>query len=60
MDLRCLFLFLCLLTAGELKAHMTAAMPDETQKVLGVAKHPVITTTTGDPDIWNITLDAEK
>ncbi|MDA8126369.1 MAG: caspase family protein [Deltaproteobacteria bacterium] len=43
-------------TMGELKAYMTASMPEETQKVLGVAKHPVITTTTGDPDIWNITL----
>jgi len=38
------------------KAYMTAVMPDETQRVLGVAKHPVITTTTGDPDIWNIIL----
>ncbi len=43
-------------TMGELKAYMSAVMPDETQRVLGVAKHPVITTTTGDPDIWSITL----
>jgi len=41
---------------GELKAYMNTAMPDETQKVLGVAKRPVITTSTGDPDIWNLTL----
>jgi hypothetical protein len=47
-------------TMGELKAYMIAVMPDETQKVLGVAKHPVITTTTGDPDIWNITLQEMK
>jgi hypothetical protein len=47
-------------TMGELKAYMTAVMPDETQRVLGVAKHPVITTNTGDPDIWNITLQAVK
>jgi hypothetical protein len=47
-------------TMGELKAYMTAVMPDETQRVLGVAKHPVITTTTGDPDIWNITLQGDK
>ncbi|OPY86383.1 MAG: Caspase domain protein [Smithella sp. PtaU1.Bin162] len=47
-------------TMGELKAYMTAVMPEETQKVLGVAKHPVIATTTGDPDIWNITLQEIK
>ncbi len=44
------------ITMGELKAYMNTAMPDETQKVLGVAKRPVITTSTGDPDIWNLTL----
>ncbi len=43
-------------TMGELKAYMKTSMPDETQRVLGVAKHPVITTSTGDPDIWNLTL----
>ena len=45
---------------GELKAYMNTAMPDETQRVLGVAKHPVITTSTGDPDIWNITLQVKQ
>lgn len=44
---------------GELKAYMNTAMPDETQRVLGVAKRPVITTSTGDPDIWNLTLQVE-
>jgi len=48
-----------IVTMGELKAYMNTAMPDETQKVLGVAKRPVITTSTGDPDIWNLTLQAE-
>ncbi|MCP4623925.1 MAG: hypothetical protein GY850_10380, partial [bacterium] len=43
-------------TMGELQAYMNTAMPDETQKVLGVAKRPVITTSSGDPDIWNLTL----
>ncbi len=43
-------------TMGELKDYMNTVMPDETQKVLGVAKRPVITTSTGDPDIWNLTL----
>jgi hypothetical protein len=43
-------------TMGELRAYMESAMPDETQRVLGVAKRPVITTSTGDPDIWNLSL----
>lgn len=43
-------------TMGELKDYMKTSMPDETQKILGVAKHPVITTSSGDPDIWNLTL----
>jgi hypothetical protein len=46
-------------TMGELRAYLNSAMPDETQKVLGVAKRPVITTSTGDPDIWNLTLQAK-
>ncbi len=45
-----------IVTMGELKDYMKTSMPEETQKVLGVAKHPVITTSTGDPDIWNLTL----
>lgn len=45
-----------MVTLGELKAYLTTAMPDETQKVLGVAKHPLITTSSGDPSIWNLTL----
>jgi len=45
-----------IVTMGELKDYMKTAMPDETQRVLGVAKHPVIATSTGDPDIWNLTL----
>ncbi len=49
-----------IVTMGELKAYMLSVMPDETQRVLGAAKHPVITTTTGDPDIWNITLQEGK
>ena len=49
-----------IVTMGELRAYMNTAMPDETQKVLGVAKRPVITTSTGDPDIWNLTLQITK
>lgn len=48
-----------LVTMGELKAYMNTSMPDETQRVLGVAKRPVIATSTGDPDIWNLTLQAK-
>jgi hypothetical protein len=49
-----------IVTMGELKDYMNISMPDETQKVLGVAKRPVITTSTGDPDIWNLTLQVKK
>ena len=45
-----------IVTMGELRAYMNTVMPEETQKVLGVAKRPAITTSTGDPDIWNLTL----
>jgi len=48
-----------IVTMGELKDYMNTAMPDETQKVLGVAKRPIITTSTGDPDIWNLTLQVK-
>ena len=46
------------ITLGEIKEYLNTAMPDETQRVLGVAKRPLITTSTGDADIWNLTLDA--
>ena len=41
---------------GELRAYLESVMPDETHRVLGVAKRPIITTSTGDPDIWNLSL----
>jgi hypothetical protein len=44
------------ITMGELRAYLESTMPDETQRVLGVAKRPLITTSTGDPEIWNLTL----
>lgn len=47
-------------TMGELKDYMNIFMPDETQKVLGIAKRPVITTSTGDPEIWNLTLQVAQ
>lgn len=48
-----------IVTMGELRSYMNTAMPDETQRVLGVAKRPIITTSTGDPDIWNLTFQAK-
>jgi hypothetical protein len=49
-----------MVTMGELRAYLNTAMPNETQRVLGVAKRPVITTSTGDPDIWNLSLQVTK
>ncbi len=43
-------------TMGELRGFLNAVMPDETQRVLGAAKRPVITTSTGDPEIWNLSI----
>jgi hypothetical protein len=48
-----------IITMGELRAYMNTSMPEETHRVLGVAKRPVITTSTGDPDIWNLTLQVK-
>ena len=44
------------ITMGELQAYLSTAMPDDTHKVLGVAKRPVIATTIGDPSIWDLSL----
>jgi uncharacterized caspase-like protein len=48
-----------IVTMAELRAYLNSAMPEETQKVLGVAKRPIITTSTGDPQIWDLTLQAD-
>ena len=45
-----------IVTMGELRAYLNTVMPDETQRILGVAKRPLITTTTGDPSIWGLSL----
>jgi hypothetical protein len=47
-----------IVTMGELRTYMSDVMPDETQRVIGVAKRPMITTSTGDPEIWKLTLQA--
>ena len=41
------------------RQYMIVVMPEETQKVLGVAKHPLITTGSGKLEIWNLSLKAE-
>ena len=46
-------------TMGELRAFLNSAMPDETQRILGVAKRPMITTSTGDLGIWDLSLMAK-
>jgi len=43
-------------TMRELQAYLNSEMPDKTQKAFGVAKRPLITTTTGDPGIWDLSL----
>ena len=48
-----------IVTMGELRAWLESTMPDETLKVLGAAKRPVITTSSGDPGIWGLTLRAK-
>ena len=48
-----------IVTMAELRTYLNSAMPEETQRVLGVAKRPVITTSTGDPHIWDLTLQAK-
>lgn len=48
-----------IVTMGELRGYLNGEMPEETQKILGVAKRPIITTSTGDPGIWNLTLRNE-
>jgi len=48
-----------IVTMRELRSYLNTAMPEETQRVLGVAKRPLITTSTGDPEIWNLTLQVK-
>lgn len=45
-----------IISLGELKAYLLSAMPEETLKVLGVARHPIIATSSGSPLIWDLPL----
>lgn len=45
-----------IVTMHELRLYMSETMPVETEKVLGVARHPRIVTNTGDAAIWDLTL----
>ncbi len=46
-----------IVTMRELQTYMNTVMPDETHRVFGVARRPLITTTTGDPTIWDLSLE---
>jgi hypothetical protein len=46
-------------TMGELRSYMNTVLPEETQKVLGVAVRPVIAAHSDDPGIWQLTLSDE-
>ncbi len=45
-----------MITLGELKEFLRTAMPRETLRVLGAAKHPLVITTSGNPQIWDLPL----
>ena len=45
-----------IVTMGESRAYLYSVMPEETFRIIGVSLHPVISTSTGDPDIWDLNL----
>ncbi len=45
-----------IVTMRELQGYLNTIMPEKTQKAIGVARRPLITTTTGDPTIWDLSL----
>ena len=49
-----------IVTLRELRAYLQSSMPEETQRVLGVARHPLITTNSSDPQIWQLSLTAPR
>jgi len=46
-------------TLGELRAYITDRMAEESLKLLGARLTPLFFTTSGNPDIWNLTLQAK-
>ena len=46
-----------IVTMRELQGYLNAVMPEKTQKAIGVARRPLITTTTGDSSIWDLSLE---
>ena len=46
-----------IVTMRELQGYLNTVMPDKTQKAIGVARRPLITTTTGDASIWDLSLE---
>ncbi len=47
-------------TMLELKSYMASAMPEETLKVLGAARHPIIISNSADHDIWRLSLSPTR
>lgn len=45
-----------IITMGEVRAYLRNVMPSKSKKVMGITRHPVITTNTGDPTIWDISF----
>ena len=45
-----------IVTMGELRIYLLSEMPNQTQRVLGTAKRPVIMSSSGDKNIWELSL----
>ncbi len=48
-----------IVTMGELRIYLFTEMPNQTQRVLGTAKRPVIMSRSGDKNIWDLSLMAK-
>lgn len=48
-----------IVTMGELRIYLLSEMPNQTQRVLGTAKRPVIMSSSGDKNIWELSLMAK-
>jgi len=48
-----------IVTMGELRIYLFTEMPNQTQRVLGTAKRPVIMSSSGDKNIWELSLMAK-
>lgn len=48
-----------IVTMGELRIYLFTEMPNQTQRVLGAAKRPVVMSSSGDKNIWELSLIAK-